>query len=758
MTRLGLALNQKRFNSTSRVSGAAINMGATRGIGSTTRMFYYCRQHSEAPSECINQFINIQGQSNNTNNTQGWSTQAGKLLGANIQDLYNFATDINGIAADSKGNIYIGVNDYVSNTYFVKKWNGTTWSSLGTGLNSSLAAIAIDLNDNVYVGGVFTNYIAKWDGTNWSPLGSGLNDTVYSIVVDSNNNVYVGGDFYNVGSRIAKWNPNTNTWSALGTGVNSSVRAIAVDLNGNVYVGGFFTNAGGVTDTYYIAKWDGTNWSPLGSGLNDTVSAIAVDSNNNVYVGGAFSNAGGSSANYIAKWNPNTNTWSALGTGVNNYVYSIVVDSNNNVYAGGSFVYDGNEETQYFYTAKWNGTEWSKLDLGLSGYNYTDYSFVTGMVYFNNKIYMTGKMYGSNIAPYTNYSARVNLSNLSVTAVAGNNFNFEDGQFNAYAVDSLGNLYVGGDFSGTGNPGNRIAKWDPLANGGIGQWSALGSGLNEIVNTIAIDSANNVYVAGDFTNVGARIAKWDPLANGGIGQWSALGSGINGGGDVIAIDLNNNVYVGGFFTNAGGNPAIRIAKWNPNTNTWSALGSGIIGNVNAIAIDSANNVYVGGNFTNVGNNIAKWDGSNWSPLGSGLNDGVDAIAIDSANNVYVGGDFTEAGGNPASRIAKWDGSNWSALGSGLEGNAYNVPYVYSLAIDSTNNVYVGGDFAKAGGVLNNSNIAKWNPLGSGSWSNFNTYLGGSEVEKLYIKNQQLYISSSTLYNTDLSPGFIVWNI
>jgi hypothetical protein len=52
-----LGLFQKNFNSTSRVSGAAINMGCTRGRGSTTRMFNYCTQLSKNPSLCINQFI-----------------------------------------------------------------------------------------------------------------------------------------------------------------------------------------------------------------------------------------------------------------------------------------------------------------------------------------------------------------------------------------------------------------------------------------------------------------------------------------------------------------------------------------------------------------------------------------------------------------------------------------------------------------------------------------------------------------------------
>ena len=52
-----LGLNQKNFLSTSRVTGPAINMGCTRGRGSTTRMLNYCNHHSQIPSLCINQFI-----------------------------------------------------------------------------------------------------------------------------------------------------------------------------------------------------------------------------------------------------------------------------------------------------------------------------------------------------------------------------------------------------------------------------------------------------------------------------------------------------------------------------------------------------------------------------------------------------------------------------------------------------------------------------------------------------------------------------
>jgi hypothetical protein len=54
-----LGLFQKNFLSTSKVTGPAINMGCTRGRGSTTRMLNWCDKHNYNSSVCINQFITI---------------------------------------------------------------------------------------------------------------------------------------------------------------------------------------------------------------------------------------------------------------------------------------------------------------------------------------------------------------------------------------------------------------------------------------------------------------------------------------------------------------------------------------------------------------------------------------------------------------------------------------------------------------------------------------------------------------------------
>ena len=155
---------------------------------------------------------------------------------------------------------------------------------------------------------------------------------------------------------------------------------------------------------------------------------------------------------------------------------------------------------------------------------------------------------------------------------------------------------------------------------------------------------------------------------------------------------------------------------------WSPLTSGVNSGVSALAIDSSNNVYVGGAFTTAGgisaSRIAKWTpGTNsWSALITGGNNGtsnfVQVIAINSSTGeVYVGGDFTTAGGVLVNNIAKWTpGTNtWSTLGAGTNNT------VYAITIDASNNdVYVGGVFTTAGGSAANR-VAKWTP-GTNTWS------------------------------------------
>ncbi|MEI2722040.1 MAG: hypothetical protein V9H26_00400 [Verrucomicrobiota bacterium] len=385
-------------------------------------------------------------------------------------------------------------------------WDGSTWSDLGSGMDSSVYALAVSGN-TLYAGGSFTtaggvavNRIAKWNGTFWSALSSGTSGGVYALAV-SGTGLYVGGSFGTAGGtsspRIAKW--SGSAWSALGSGMNSAVTALAVS-GSDLYVGGIFETAGEVTANR-IAKWDGNTWSALGSGMGGDVFALAA-SGNVLYAGGSFTTAGGISANYIAKWDGSA--WSALGSGIFGYVYALAL-SGTNLYAGGTFTTAGGLAASKI--ARWNGNAWSALGSGMGG----TYPNVHALAVSGTNLYAGGAFTNAGGIP-AKYIARWNGSGWSALGSG------MDGSVKALAVNG-DTLYAGGYFTNAGGVlVNRIAKW----NGST--WSALGPGMGNTVIALAV-SGNSLYAGGGFTDAGGApanyIAKWDGSA------WSALSSGTS---------------------------------------------------------------------------------------------------------------------------------------------------------------------------------------------------------------------------------------
>jgi hypothetical protein len=102
---------------------------------------------------------------------------------------------------------------------------------------------------------------------------------------------------------------------------------------------------------------------------------------------------------------------------------------------------------------------------------------------------------------------------------------------------------------------------------------------------------------------------------------------------------------------------------------------GFDGAVRALAragstIYAGGSVYAGGIFGTAGevsaNNVARWDGTSWSALGTGVDvpfphSGVRALALDSSANLYAGGDFPVAGGVAVNGLGRWNGTIWSAV-------------------------------------------------------------------------------------------------
>ncbi|MBI5865254.1 MAG: hypothetical protein HZB38_12235 [Planctomycetes bacterium] len=248
-------------------------------------------------------------------NGSSWSPLGSGITGgplANVRALAVF-DDGGGLALYAGGDFYTAGGVSAGS---IAKWDGSDWSPLGAvGMDSMVYTLCVfgDAADQaLYAGGTFrtaggvsANYIAKWNGSTWSALGSGMNGVVNALSVFDDGRgpaLFAGGDFPAAGgvaaTRIARW--SSSGWSALGNGMSHAVYSLAVMNDGStpsLYAGGLFTAAGGALMNG-IARWNGGAWSSLASGMSGSfgrVVAMAVFDDGGgpaLFAGGAFTTAG----------------------------------------------------------------------------------------------------------------------------------------------------------------------------------------------------------------------------------------------------------------------------------------------------------------------------------------------------------------------------------------------------------------------------------------------------------------------------------
>ncbi len=655
--------------------------------------------------------------------------------------------------------LYVGgsfsvVGDVVATN--IAKWDGTSWSPLGSGTNNNVYDLTV-YNGELIAGGEFTtagetaaNRIARWDGTTWSPLGSGMGGEYphVSALTVYNGELIAGGGFTTAGgtsaNRIARWDPGApgwdpgapGQWSPLGSGIGgpySFVRALTV-FNGELIAGGGFSSVGG-TPANNIAYWDGLTWSPLGSGMRGGypyvtfVFALTLY-NGELIAGGSFYTAGGTEAHNIARWDGTI--WSPLGSGVSHRVLALT-EYNGELIAGGWFHTAGGTSANHI--ARWDGQTWSPLGSGMT--EDPGATYVSALTEYNGEL-VAGGEFSTAGGTVVNSIARWEGTQWSPLGSGMN------GSVRAL-TEYNGELIAGGWFTTAGGTeANKIARWDGTT------WSPLGSGMNSTSTVLALTVYNGELIAGgSFTTADGkeanRIGRWDGTS------WSALGSGTNSVVWALTV-YNGELIAGGEFTTAGGTPANHIARWDGTS--WSPLGSGMTGcadpygctpAVTALAVYNGE-LIAGGNFLTAGgkgaNNIARWDGRNWSPLGSGMTvcggeycpiTSVGALAVYNGE-LIAGGEFTAAGGTVVNHIARWEGTTWSPLASGMNSRVLSVT-------EYNGELIAGGYFTTAGGTPANHIVrwdgTTWSPLGSGMGAALSYYT---------------YVRTSTVYNGELIAG------
>ena len=626
----------------------------------------------------------------------------------------------------------------------IAKWDGSLWTALasGPGVNTTSVECMTVFDDGsgpaLYAGGDFfgaggRNRIARWNGTSWTNLGTGMDGIVYALAAFDDGSgpaLFAGGAFFNAGgfpaSLIAKW--NGTSWTALGSGLDSQVMSLAVFDDGSgpaLYAGGYFSTAGG-SPASHVARWNGTTWSPLGNGTNQPVLTLSVHDDGSgpaLIAGGSFTTAGDVQVNRIAKWNGTS--WAALGAGLSGEPFPDVRclaayddGSGPALHAGGKFPVTSGVALNNI--GKWNGASWSPLGRGLdatvSALEVYDDGGGPALHVLGRFTSVDGKAVNRiakwDGAAWSSLGSGLSGTNVDVAALR-------------VADDGTGPaLFAGGFyFTAGGIEVNGIARWNGSS------WSALDEGIwaNPFFNPLTYVSCLETYddgsgprliAGGFFERAGGvpanHIAQWNSASWSAFGNsssrfgFSALTVFDDGSGPALYAagsftNTNNGVtahVAGGTFTTPGGLPPKHIARWTGES--WAPLSSDTNGTIGVLAVyddGSGPALIAGGSFTIAGgveaNRVARWDGSNWSALGSGMDDPVRALAIHDDGNgpaLYAGGSFTMAGSVAANRIARWNGTDWEPLGSGMNGTVYSLR---SFDVGGDPVLVAGGTFGEA---------------------------------------------------------------
>lgn len=305
---------------------------------------------------------------------------------------------------------------------------------------------------------------------------------------------------------------------------------------------------------------------------------------------------------------------------------------------------------------------------------------------------------------------------------------------------------------------------------GAGQWDDLGLTANPTANgtihAVCVASDHSVYFGGDFTGldgVAGRdyIARYIPSTE----TWETVGAASQLNGIVYCIieAPNGDIYVGGAFTDGAGDKDY-ISIWDGDD--WNALGQPVQGaaaitSVRDIQFDNNTDVIIVGEFSNWANianadGIVRWDSSasSYTAVGAPAPGGaaiVYSVAIDTNNDYYFGGDFLNLGGVAAADyLGMWDGSAYSDVGGVTPNGA-----VYDL-IFYNNELHLAGNFTDLAGLTGADYIARFNGY---EFEALQTGLQNYGVEMRVSPDNLLYVvgaftSVSGIANVE---SIVAWN-
>lgn len=493
---------------------------------------------------------------------------------------------INTLAIDSNNNLYAGTEG--GNVF---KYTNGVWVIMGFLLNDPVDTIYIDSSNNVYVGTHDNGNVFKFVNGTWQNFGAPDGSSITAITSNTTGDLFTA-TAGNPDGQVYTYDIVGNTWNSISSFNDGSVNALTI-YNNTLYSG---TNAGNLYD------YDGSTWNSLGT-TPDTSPIITIMVNStDTYIGSEGTSDNGQVYQY------NSGAWTALGT-LNNGEITNILMQNNELYT--STANNGNSMGSVYRYA--NGG-W--LSLGRRSLDSTPVASITTD---NNGNYYAGTQ--NNVYKYslTNNTWSL-LGNMAIIDGSGA-FTMAIHNNTLYAGTSNGNI-----LRSSINNGNWVLVGSPQA--------------NSSVSSLKINATGQIYTSINDNSVDPIIGSvwtyennvWTMLTSGG-----STGSADSTAIQSIVLDSDNNVYAATTGTGSGG----FVWKYTATDNAWSIVGLGTLDASAVVSLTINNSTLYAG--TNAGN-IFKYNGITWelittTPLdGSGVSNiifnGDDLYATTYGGNIW----------------------------------------------------------------------------------------------------------------------------
>ena len=395
----------------------------------------------------------------------------------------------------------------------------------GAGADASIYVVAVQPNDRILIGGLFTTV----DGTSRNRLarltadgnldlsfnpGSGPNNLVRAIAVQADGKILIGGDFNLVNgtsrSFVARLNADGSLDTSFTAALNSSVNALAVQADGKILVGGAFTTASGASRNR-IARLatNGVNDATFtpGLGADSAVNSLALQADGQVVIGGAFTHVNGLLRNYLARLDTTGALDSSFnaGAGPDATVHTVASGPGGKLVVGGDFVVFNGVSRSYFTRLLADGSVDNSFNIGTGAND----PVLTAVVQTNTSVVIGGDFTVVRDLPRPRI-ARLHGNERSTVPIV----DFASASFTV--AENGGTALITLLRSGSTNQAFtvRYATTNGTATAGLdylGATNTLSFAAGQLSNTFSLFITNDTLVEGEetillsFTNVTAGI-------------------------------------------------------------------------------------------------------------------------------------------------------------------------------------------------------------------------------------------------------------